>query len=82
MTKQKITDVAVERERQIKSDVQHVRRIAKRAGKIAEHTSTYSPQRTVRVQVDSNIEPATRTVSVRVERSKPKTRTVRVIKSG
>lgn len=38
MTKQKITDVATVREQQIKSDVQHVRDIAKRASDIAKHT--------------------------------------------
>jgi len=38
--------------------------------------------RTVSVHVERNSEPPTRTVLVHVERSKPKTRTVRVIKSG
>jgi len=38
MSNKKTTDVPAVREQQIKSDVQHVRGIAKRAGKIAKRT--------------------------------------------
>lgn len=45
MTKKTRLDVAAERERQNKSDLKSVRTVAKEAGKIAESTSAYAPQR-------------------------------------